>query len=459
MKRSISILAYLLLSTYIFASDLITPIEDIKVSAKHHYNIALTGSGTTGSGTISGSVYTCFGDPLKNATMELNSNQANFPMELLTDENGEYCFGDVEDGYNYTVTPSKNDDLLNGVSTWDLILLHRFIRVNPNHEPACKFIAADINNDEQINIADVINLLYNLLGRLESFNQNTSWKFYDASFTFIGDKNPWPFPQSIDINNFLTESANNDFVAVKIGDLSGDANPQLFKQAQIRSTEISHLNTTDIYLRENQEYTVDFRLNQNFQIQGFQAEFDLSTLDILEVESDIFLVEDQNTFRTDSGLKLIMFDRLDNNILTGNETVLKLKVKAKQDGFLSTLLAFHDNTLKPEIYSGDENLIARDLSLAFSKDVQITSTFTVYQNVPNPFLDQSSIRFTSPASGQAILELFDTTGKRIHTEGVIANQGINTIAINRSLFPLTGMYLYKVSLGNLSQTKTLIVME
>jgi hypothetical protein len=48
-------------------------------------------------------------------------------MNVMTGSNGAFDFANMNNGGNYTVSPNKNDDHTNGVTTLDLVLMQRHI--------------------------------------------------------------------------------------------------------------------------------------------------------------------------------------------------------------------------------------------------------------------------------------------------------------------------------------------
>jgi hypothetical protein len=69
-----------------------------------------------------------------------------------------------------------------------------------------------------------------ILGIESTFDNVSSWRFVDAAYVFPNPANPWetPFPEVININNLGTAvSIGNDFIAIKIGDVNGDAQTEL----------------------------------------------------------------------------------------------------------------------------------------------------------------------------------------------------------------------------------------
>lgn len=81
----------------------------------------------------------------------------------------------------------------------------------------------------------------------------------------------------------------------------------------------------------------------------------------------------------------------------------------------------------------------------------------LFQNLPNPFKDQTRINFELPESGFTTLSLFDMAGNTVRTfvNGIL-NSGKHSILVNREkLSP--GIYYYMLNSGNNVQTKKLVI--
>lgn len=89
---------------------------------------------------------------VQNVFIELRSNQTEFPKSAITTADGKFSFGNLPMYKEYTVTADKNDDVLNGVSTLDLVMIQRHILgLNPLDSPH-KLIAADVNNSQRLRL-------------------------------------------------------------------------------------------------------------------------------------------------------------------------------------------------------------------------------------------------------------------------------------------------------------------
>lgn len=160
------------------------------------------------------------GVPVDGVEVRLSGPRSGFS---LTDVQGYYHFSDPNVGDDITITPEKNSDYTEGVSTLDMVLIGRHILgVLPLDSPY-KLIAADVNNSRHITTLDLIALRRLLLGIDTEFESNTSWRFVELDYTFPNPANPWQerFPEWINFNDLpFVGVAGLDFVAVKVGDVS-----------------------------------------------------------------------------------------------------------------------------------------------------------------------------------------------------------------------------------------------
>lgn len=131
---------------------------------------------------------------------------------------------DVPLGSNVTVVPVKDDNPLNGVTTFDLVLISRHYRGIELLNSPYKIIAADANRDGLVNMEDSIEFRKLILGVYTELPNNTSWRFVDKSYTFPDPNNPFAavFPESLSVQN-IQSFVSADFVGIKVGDVNGTA--------------------------------------------------------------------------------------------------------------------------------------------------------------------------------------------------------------------------------------------
>ncbi len=99
---------------------------------------------------------------------------------------------------NQMLTPTKDDNPPNGVSTYDLVLIAKHILgLEPLTTPY-KMIAADANRSGSITSFDIVEFRKLILGIYDELPNNTSWRFVDKTYSFPNPANPFPiFSDSI----------------------------------------------------------------------------------------------------------------------------------------------------------------------------------------------------------------------------------------------------------------------
>jgi hypothetical protein len=87
------------------------------------------------------------------------------------------------------------------------------------------------------------------------------------------------------------------------------------------------------------------------------------------------------------------------------------------------------------------------------------STFRLYDNYPNPFNPSTTIEFTLPHAGFATLKVYNILGEEVAT--LIAKEhpaGTFKTAWDASRVS-SGTYLYRLTAGNLVQTKRMLLVR
>ena len=93
------------------------------------------------------------------------------------------------------------------------------------------------------------------------------------------------------------------------------------------------------------------------------------------------------------------------------------------------------------------------------EDGELPSRFSLEQNFPNPFNPTTSITYTVESAEHITLEVFDLLGRsvRVLIDGVVA-QGEYTYQFEAGNLP-SGMYLYRLSSGNETITRKMMLLK
>lgn len=173
----------------------------------------------TGDPFLGGTISTEYGDGISNVVVSFSDGTSN-----TTDMVGAYLIPISSDPLS--ITPIKNEDHDNGVTTFDLVVLTRHILGIAPLDSPYKIIAADANNSNSVTTFDAVEIRRLILGIYDEFPDITSWRFVPSDYDFVDPTNPFSpvFPEVININSNPPANENYDFIGMKIGDLNGSAN-------------------------------------------------------------------------------------------------------------------------------------------------------------------------------------------------------------------------------------------
>lgn len=397
---------------------------------------------------VAGNIHTEFNDYLENVTVTLANNFLEINAIDITDDKGDYAFENVPTNTTYTIsTTVEESDPLNGVSTLDIILIQRHILGLESLNSPFKLIAADADNSGSISAVDLLTIRKLILGITEEFpNGQDSWRFPVEKQTFLDASFPFPYSEEIDIFNMQGNMMGQNFMAVKIGDVNGSVTVEAnggTSPTERRSAAQFTLTTDDQPVFRGQLVNVPFYSNKE-RLAGFQNtfNFDSNKMTLVSVESGEIELEDRNIgwAYADEGKLTLSWDNIDNTVIDTDEVMFELVFEINEDLQMSDELFLSSEKTRTEAY--DTDLSVMDMNLNFRG--QSVEDFVLYQNVPNPFLETTDIRFKLPESSRVKFTVFDVTGRVILTESTNYEAGVNTIRLHRDQLNTTGVMYYKI---------------
>lgn len=89
----------------------------------------------------------------------------------------------------------------------------------------------------------------------------------------------------------------------------------------------------------------------------------------------------------------------------------------------------------------------------------VPTEFSLGQNYPNPFNPTTNVRFTVPKDGNVVFKVYDIKGKEVATcyDGFLKAGAYNVVIDGTYLS--SGVYFYKLSAGNVTDTKRMILVK
>lgn len=267
----------------------------------------------------------------------------------------------------------------------------------------------------------------------------------------------------------LMKDTTSNFIGVKVGDILGHANPALLT-IDPRGLDVLRLIAKNHAVRAGD--IVEIKLtSENFrQIASYQMglSFDFNKLQFLEITTDAhatFANMALNDAQANNGiLRLSWFDPSGSGISTkAEDQVFTLRFLALENiDNLANLLEVNSRNMRSEAYTTTAEKM--EIALQFinttgiEPNEQVAVGYKLYQNVPNPFNNQTVIGFDLPREAQAALVIFDQLGKVVKTFSGNYSRGYNRVELPRASLS-AGVYYYTLRTGDFVQTKSMIIFE
>jgi len=406
---------------------------------------------------IAGVTATEIGEGVQDVNVNINS-PAGFDVNVVTDNDGVFMNG-VPAGGDYTVTPVLDENPLNGVTTYDLVVISKHILGVDLLDSPYQIIAADANKSNSVTTFDLVELRKLILFINTEFPNNTSWRFVDKDYAFANASNPFAaqFPEVINLNNLTSSELAADFVAIKVGDVNGSAAVNFASTEDRNMVGDLVLNTDDVILTEGETYTVEFKAT-DFAVSGYQftLNFDRNALDFVEVLPGLATEANFGLTMVNEGVITTSWNSNSVKTLATGDVVYGLTFTAKQSGRLSNMLNINSRYTTAEAYTADAELL--NVALSFNNTL-VADGFELYQNTPNPFASNTTIGFYLPEATSATLTISDVQGKVVKVIEQDFVKGYNQVDLKRSDLGATGVLYYRLDTDSDSATRMMILVD
>ncbi|WP_373551753.1 GEVED domain-containing protein [Haliscomenobacter sp.] len=414
------------------------------------------GSGNVDLGSISGLITTDEAEPVLGVQVDLSGAAT---MKYNTPAVGTFTFNSLVKGSDFSVSAQLDKDHLNGVSTFDLVLIQKHILGVKPLEGAYRMIAADVNNSKSISTLDMIQIRKLILNIDTKFNNVPSWKFIDATYKFPDAQNPFTaeYPEVVNVND-LVGNVKADFIAVKMGDVNGNAaTTSGLAATEIRTDRTMLLNAEEVAMKANNQYNIAIRAKDLQNIQGYQftLNYDLNAVELEGIEYGVAKADNFGIFK-DKGMITTSWNLSSGLNAAGNEVLFTLKLKAKTGVKLSEVLNISSRLTPAEAYDKQNESIG--IKLSFGADV--TQDLAVLrQNTPNPFQDETLIGFYLPKAAKGTLTIRDTKGSLVYRTESNYVKGENKVILKQADLRASGVLYYTLETADFTDTKKMILLN
>jgi len=154
---------------------------------------------------------------------------------IQSDQDGSFAFeSDSEEIFKLEATKEDWSEIRSGLDVADVVLARKHILFHERLASSLSMVAADVNADQSIDVADILDMKKVILAREDQFsldaqgNPRSPWRFFNLSFASL--KPEETFGQMLAhqylFHDPLSSLSDRDrFVAVKLGDINGDWQP------------------------------------------------------------------------------------------------------------------------------------------------------------------------------------------------------------------------------------------
>lgn len=383
---------------------------------------------------------------------------AEMDNEVMTENDGQYAFGELDMQNDYQIQVDRDKDYLDGVTTLDLVMIQRHILGLAELDSPYKLIAADINNSESLTSADLLALRKLILGINLSFDENTSWRFVSKNGSMNDMTDPWPFTEELILQPESAQELDADFVGVKIGDVNNSAEGLLdVELIETRSANSLGIITHDRTIRRDDQVYIDLISSSTVDIEAMQMTINwdaeaMTLIDLVPIGIDM---EDFHSSAINPGQLTIAWHNIDGKKVAKGVPFFQLVMEGNNSARLSDILNINSDITSAIAYNTDDESMNIDLRFEAAE----TTGIIFGQNKPNPFLSETTVEFNLPEAMEVSFKVFDGNGKLIFTTANNYTEGSNTLKLGEQLGEYRGILFLKMEAAEFSEVKRMIRIE
>lgn len=402
---------------------------------------------------ITGRIYRCYDDnrPVGAADVNIEDSEGDADFDI-TDPVGRFAFLEQTYGLDFTITPERDFDDAEGLGLSDLITIIRHVQIIEFITDPCMQIAADVNRDGQINLEEIPPVQELIVGLINEFPENTSWRFFPVTHIFENSPLVAPFPEVANLIDLRMDTVV-DFYGVKIGDIDHSAVGQLTENDDNPAINFTIPNQS-LNLGKKELIPV-YGPTGSASLAGFQQalSFDPTNLKLLRVVpgdrlhnnfvvNDLLLEKGQVRMSwVDTELHSI--GTRERKTASAEGPLFFLEVLAKAEGRVSDFITLdRENFVNEAAVDGSRQI--SPLGLSFRKTAPVASM----RLFPNPFYQTTLLEADLREGAQWNLRVMNAMGQVTGTRSGHAPAGYFRLNLTGESFPLPGTYFISLVSDN-----------
>jgi hypothetical protein len=209
------------------------------------------------------------------------------------------------------------------------------------------------------------------------------------------------------------------------------------------------------YARVGDEFTVPVAINEGAGMAGyhFVFDYDKSSLEVVAVNRGrVYDGIDKAFFYHDAdaaGIDISSAVLNDEGLAGGEIAVITFRTK------VSGPVTFSDKLLDVRDWDNQKAEVSFNLAATGGS---LPTVYSLSQNYPNPFNPATKIELAMPAAGQYRLTIYNVIGQVVEVMEGFSEAGYVTLNWDATE-QASGVYLYKVTAGDFSATRKMILLK
>ncbi len=348
---------------------------------------------------------------------------------------------------SYNIKPVKNNTPLNGVTTFDIVTIRKHILGIELLDSPYKIIAADVNGSGSLTALDLAQIRNLILLNVSEFpNGIPSWRFVDANYIFTNPNDPLSenFPEAVDIQNLTSDLNEIDFVAIKVGDVTENALPNLLTNETREKEGNLVFKTQQKKVNRGEEVSLVFETEneKDFLAWQFTLSFRQDLMEFLEVKKieNIYF----GTSTVEKGAITFSWNGVGNTRLETKLKWFEVRFMAKESFEVNEAINITSKYTEAIAYNSIGGEYDVQLHLEDGLYTLSNEEFKLYPNTPNPFKETTSINFYLPKEDNVEITVFDITGKLLKTYNSFYPKGKQSFLLEKEVGFSSGVLYYHV---------------
>jgi hypothetical protein len=357
---------------------------------------------------------------------------------------GNYFFDNLGSG-NYKLRLSKNNDVTkaNGLNATDVLFVQRHILNTTKLNSAYKLIAADVTGDKLINATDVLRIKRLILGTDTTFTKGAGvnkvdrlWEFVDSAYTFPDTTNPFPFKDSISLNNLTSSKINQTFIGVKLGDVNDSWNATVAKGVDIKPVEFVYAMSNEQLAMSNSVIKIPITVKNFKELVAMQytLHFDNKNYQFAGIENNQMDIDfNEKQANQNGNISFLWTDKSaeERTLEDGTELftlVLRSTVNSKPS--TNVELSLTNDITATEAWDKDNNQHHIVLSKREATTNNLPLTTSQWSVSPNPTSGAIKVSLVLKTNKTVSFELTNAQGKTMLKQVAELQQGDNSFTMN-----------------------------